>query len=389
MDSKNAAIRVHILHKLPTPYNDELFQALAANNEIDLHVHHLWRGNQSRPWQTELGTGYPNTYMKTILGVDWGFLWSAFRTRRALFIIGDWGHAAAILPILARIIVRAPIAQWTDTPQEQLPRSMLKRLVRRLVLGTILPRVDLVFASGVPGMRAIAQMGVKQSRIVNLPFFVDLHAPARLGHQEEFQQRCSRLRSLVGLDKNGTAFCVAGQLTEKKGVDVAIRAFASIAERKDNVGLLVAGVGPDFEKLQMAIEGWNLQKRVSLLGWLEPHELEILYGAADVFVHPARYDPYPIVVLEAMAWGLPVIGTSSSGSVADRIDHMRNGLVVPPSDSDSLAEMMSLLADDQALRDSLGQRARATAEEWPLERGEEILVQAVKRVWGAEEEPAI
>ena len=65
-----AARRLYILHKLPTPYNDDFFRALDADGDIQLQVYHLWEGSDRRPWKSQLATGYPNHFMRPRAGVD-------------------------------------------------------------------------------------------------------------------------------------------------------------------------------------------------------------------------------------------------------------------------------------------------------------------------------
>ena len=141
-------IRIHQIHKLPTPYTDFFFQALQDNPNIDFHVYYLWRGSWRRPWKSELGRGYHNTFMKPIWGIDWRLLKTAWCDVDSFFIVGDWAHLPTVAVILARCLRRAPVALWVDTPVEDIKRPVLKQWLRRRFLEWLLPKADIIFGTG-------------------------------------------------------------------------------------------------------------------------------------------------------------------------------------------------------------------------------------------------
>src|SRR5207248_2118330 len=82
----------------------------------------------------------------------------------------------------------------------------------------------------------------------------------------------------------------------------------------------------------------------------EAGELERLYAGARVFTLPSRYEPYGLVLVEAMAYGIPCVGTTVQ-SIPEILDHGRTGLLVPPGDPDALAEaLLRLCRDDDLCR---------------------------------------
>jgi len=312
--------------------------------------------------------------MKLFMGVDWALVWLAFRGKDAFFLVNDWGHLACLAVIVARTLRGAPVGMLADTPQEQLPRPLPKRWIRRLILKLILPRLDVVFATGRPGVRAVIEMGVQKDRALNLPFFLDLGEPERARLRPELKEPGKSLRARVRCAQGGTVFAMAGQITTRKGFDIGVEAFARCATKVDSpVGLIVAGDGPERRDLETQVTSLGITDRVAILGWTEPETMLAFYLATDVLVHPARWDPYPVVVLEAMSWGKPVIGSDACGSVQDRVESGSNGFAFPSGDENALAELMRRLAVDRVLKSSMGTAARATAEEWPLERGLDIL----------------
>ncbi len=381
MTHEALARRLVFFHKLPTPYNDFLFRALGAYPRVSIRVLHLWKKSDNRPWTAELGMGYSNTYLSLKLGIDWAALKAAFQERDSYWLIADWGHLAAIVLLIARIFRGNGVGIWADTPQEQLRRPPIKRFLRRVFLRWLLRRVDHVFATGEIGMRTVVSMGARPGRVRNLPCYVDLSEPNRWKEVEGYGKRRESLRSRVGCDEESCVFVAVSQLTVKKGVDVAITAFAALRpELRAKAGLLVAGDGPELASHVGLARDLGCADRVAFLGWLNPDQVADVYGSADALIHVARWDPFPLAVLEAMSWGRPVIGTSCCGTVVDRVRDGRSGFVVDVDDPEETSAKMAIVISDAALRAQMGEAARRAAEEWPVERGVMEIVRAIDEV---------
>lgn len=117
----------------------------------------------------------------------------------------------------------------------------------------------------------------------------------------------------------------------------------------------------------------GLTQHVTFAGWKQPEEMAQLLREADALVHPARWEPYGVVVLEAMAAGLPVLGSEASGAVMDRVVPGLSGFIHTVGDEGQLARHMLQIAKDTTLLDALQQGARRKAEAWPAQRGVDLL----------------
>jgi glycosyltransferase involved in cell wall biosynthesis len=126
-----------------------------------------------------------------------------------------------------------------------------------------------------------------------------------------------------------------GRLTRQKGFEVAIRAFASVQKHFPQAQLTIAGEGEERESLSRLIEEVGLTDSVTLLG--ERHDISALMQKADVLVHPARWEGFGIVLLEAMSAGLPIVA-SRVGAIPEVVDDEETGLLVPPEDPQALAK---------------------------------------------------
>jgi glycosyltransferase involved in cell wall biosynthesis len=129
---------------------------------------------------------------------------------------------------------------------------------------------------------------------------------------------------------------------------------------------LVGSVGPEVERpLRRAIAALpDDAARVTLLGELTGDVKNGQYRWADIFVLPTRYLPegQPLVILEAMGAGLPVVSTRWSG-IPDTVEHQREGLLVEPGDERALAAALGRLSREPDLRRALGAAARARYEQ--------------------------
>lgn len=166
----------------------------------------------------------------------------------------------------------------------------------------------------------------------------------------------AELRRRLGLD--GLVLAFAGRLTAQKALEVA---FAAV-ELCEGVTLLVAGDGPERERLER-LAG----PRVRFLGPISRHEALELFAAADAAVLSSSWENFPHTVVEALAVGTPVIGTSVGG-VAEVVDDGVNGLLVPPGDVHALADAIRRFSADPGLRERLRAASAASVERYVPEQ---------------------
>ena len=162
-------------------------------------------------------------------------------------------------------------------------------------------------------------------------------------------------RAEVGLGP-GRLFVCAGRLSSDKGMHHAVRALSLM---DGDAKLVIVGEGAEQERLEQLASELGVRDRVIFAG-AHPHEVVARYfAAADAFLFPTERDEAaPLVLPEAMACGLPV-AASSVGGIVDVIDRPgENGLLLPPANVRALADAMTRLAQDEALRRRLGEAAR-------------------------------
>jgi glycosyltransferase involved in cell wall biosynthesis len=157
-----------------------------------------------------------------------------------------------------------------------------------------------------------------------------------------------------------------GRLERCKGVLELLQAVAQVVAKVPQATLLLAGAyHPSLPKslLEDRIRDLGLNAHVRFLGHLESSALADVYRQAALCVLPSYYETFGVAALEAMAFGVPAIGTSG-GALSEVIDEGVTGRLVPPGDPPALGRAILALLEDQPLRTRMGQAARQRAESY-------------------------
>jgi len=162
-------------------------------------------------------------------------------------------------------------------------------------------------------------------------------------------------------------FLFVGTLQPRKNIGRLLEAFAQATGPADRqVGLVLAGQpGVGASALRARAAALGIAERVRWLGYVAAEHLPSLYAGATAFVFPSLYEGFGMPVLEAMAWGTPVIAANTS-SLPEVVGPA--GLLIDPCDVDGLARAMRRLLDDRALRDRLIAAGRERAQQFSWDR---------------------
>jgi len=153
----------------------------------------------------------------------------------------------------------------------------------------------------------------------------------------------------------------AGRLVPEKGADVLLDAFAKIVRRVPDAQLLIAGGGPERDRLESQIRSLHLTNSVRMLGHLSREDLESHFGEAWVQVVPSRWEePFGIAAAEALMRGTAVVATNHGG-LAEFVHHGETGFLVAPGDADALADALLFLLADRNRAESMGRCGRQFA----------------------------
>jgi glycosyltransferase involved in cell wall biosynthesis len=151
-----------------------------------------------------------------------------------------------------------------------------------------------------------------------------------------------------------------GRLTPEKAPQLLVDAVRQLPP--DSVAVRVVGTGPEQAALERQVSRLGLESVVQFVGALGQHELLEQYGWADVFCLPSFAEGVPVVLMEAMATGLPVVTTYIAG-IPELVADGDNGVLITPGRADQVAQALSSVAANADLRQRFGVAGRAKVAE--------------------------
>ena len=349
-------IRVAFVTVVPSPYQRDLFAALATRSEVALRVHYMERTAPDSPWP-ERPLAQHEAYLP-------GFWLPIGRARVHL----NWRLPTprdydvivcnTLMSLTGQWLMRSKLrtARWMFWGEKSGPRS-----IRHDFLTRPLHRAAGIAAIGSRAGRDYATR-FPQTRVFNIPYHCDLQpfldAP-----------RCPRQPGTV-------TFLFCGQMIARKGIDQLLEAFASLPE---SARLLLTGREADLAPLLARLAA-SVRARIRYTGFQPPEALPRIFAQADVFVLPSRYDGWGVVVNQALGAGLPIIASDQVGAGCDLVSPGVNGFIFPAGSATALAEAMQRYISDPSLCETQGAASRRSAHEWTPEAGAGRWVKALQTV---------
>jgi glycosyltransferase involved in cell wall biosynthesis len=159
---------------------------------------------------------------------------------------------------------------------------------------------------------------------------------------------------------DGVVRCLAvGRLIERNGLDDLVDALALL--ERGRYQLEIVGTGPHEAALRDRVRRLGLEGTVRFTGWLEPREVARRCREADLFTLAPWVESFGTAFVEALASGLPIVG-STAGGIPEMLEHGRHGMLVSPRRPRELAHAISWLGADPRLRAEISRRNRSDAE---------------------------
>jgi glycosyltransferase involved in cell wall biosynthesis len=169
------------------------------------------------------------------------------------------------------------------------------------------------------------------------------------------------IRQELGLDQSQSIITSIGHAVPVKGWDIAIKAFAQVYRRMSNVRMLLVGDKTSseyYDQLTRLIKQYEMEENIKFTG--KRDDIPEILKASDLFILPSRSEGQPAALVEAMASGLPCLG-SRVGGVPEVINHEENGLLFERESVRELAGHLVRLIEDQSLRTRIASQASIRA----------------------------
>ena len=349
---------------VPSPYQRDLFGALAARGDMELSVYYMEAASPDSPWPATPFRPFERImpgFCVPFQGARWHFNWR--------------------LPDLsgAEFVVLSSFSSWTG---QWLMRCQL-RGTRWLYWGERLRRQPVGWRQSVqsslvaPLANACAIVGVgdaakseysrrfPNTRHFCIPYYCDLSA---------FQATPVHVE-----DGAPFTFLFCGQMIRRKGVDVLLVAFDRLVAKGVDAQLVLVGREADLPEFLTQVSPATLA-RIRYEGFQPPERLPGFFSRADAFILPSSHDGWGVVVNQALGAGLPVITSDAAGAGLDLVEDGVNGLRFAAGDVDALQRGMERLAADLKRARHWGRASRRCALALTPEAGAEKWVRVFEEL---------
>ncbi len=252
---------------------------------------------------------------------------------------------------------RIPYAIESDT-QLNIPSNKLKAFLKKAYLRRLLHND---FCYGFPGgtlqKENLVYYGIPENRNFIMPMCV---SEKRLLNVCDKIASKTELKSEMGLSDKFT-YLFVGRLEEVKNVNLLIEAFEELQKEEKDIALLIVGDGSLKNSLEQYVNDHHVEN-VIFAGYVVFPDIIKYYKVSDAFVLPSTYEPWGLVVNEAMIMGLPVIASSDVGCALDLIDDGQNGYVFESNQLSDIKEKMKQVRNAEYKQMSIS--AKTKTEKW-------------------------
>lgn len=352
-------IRLVLITEIIAPYRIPVFNSLAQQAGIDLHVIFLAETDPGlRDWHIyldeirfsyEVLPSWRSRLGSRNLLLNRGLISALSQAAPDVIVCGGYNYVASWQSLSWARGNQVPFLLWIESTgrDQRGGKTHVEFLKRKFV-----ERCDAFIVPGKSSREYVRSYGIPDGKIYSAPNAVannifDRHARNAIANAAHERQRC-------GLPERYLLY--VGRLVAEKGIHDLIEAYEKIdAETRSELALVLAGDGPLRQELESKAEtNPSLQVR----GFVQRDELATYYALSEIFVLPTHTDTWGLVVNEALACGLPVIVSSAAGCVADLVEDGCNGYVVEPRQTSQLSLAIARLARDSDLRTTMSRRSR-------------------------------
>jgi glycosyltransferase involved in cell wall biosynthesis len=399
---KQRPLRVLLVSSHPVQYATPIYRLLAKNPLVEIQVAYCsMQGAESSvdrdfgvevKWDIPLLDGYPwtqvpNRSWRPRLGSFFG-----------LFNPGIWrlisrGNFDAVVVytgyVCATFWIAMAAAKWkgarllfgTDA-HDLSPRDARKwkTWVKRRFWPLLFGLADMVIIVSSGGAGLMRSLGIPDSRIALVPFCVDNDWWTE--KSDCVNRPAVRARWNVPENAAVVLFCAKLQLW-KRPQDL-LRAFVRVAgtDAYTDAYLVFAGDGTLRAALESEAQSLGIADKVRFLGFVNQSGLPEIYTASDILVLPSEYEPFGLVVNEAMLCRCPTIVSDRVGARFDLVMEGKTGYVFRCGDIEALAATLRRALNDRALLEKMGEASRNRMADWSPAEYAEVLVQSISKVAG-------
>ncbi len=357
---------INFISDIATPHVNELLRAVSARSDVRLNPWYSAEDKTEYKWRSN------PTHAVTqarLFGARWP---SARLLKYALshpdekFVVVGWSNPTTRVLVPMFDIARRRFAFFTDHPVDD-DRGFVIHTAREAYLGVLRRRAQ-ILAVGARTVDYFVRRRFRRDRVCNLPMPVPkFPATVRASRDDTRRQH--------GVRENDLFIVTGSRLVRQKGFDVLLGALGLLSpEEIARVRLMLVGSGPEEDSLKSICRDRCLDQRVEMAPWMEYDEFARCVAAADVVVHPARFDAYGGTSLTAVALGVPVIGSRGAGSAIDLVEDKVSGFIYDPDDTNALMGHLRFFLKHPRAGREMGRAAEMVADRRSADKVADILV---------------
>ena len=344
-----AKYRISIITLLPSPYQRDLFEALASRGDVDLTVYYLESTMPDASWPGQAKEALLAPYEHVLPGV-WVSLRGArihFHRRVPRFDSEDYVIMSNYTSFTAQWLMRSRLRGrrwlfWGEILREQ--EVSWRKSAQEMLLA------PLYRATAIVGMGSVAERDYRRRfpslRHFSIPYYCDISS---------FSGSAVDLRS-----EGQMCFCFCGQMIHRKGVDLLLAAFQRLINDGFDVKLLLIGREAMLPGFLNEITP-ETRSHISYAGFQPTEKLPEFFARSDIFVLPSRHDGWGVVINQAVGAGLPVLTSDAAGAGFDLVEHNVNGLRFAAGDVNALYDAMKRACSSRELLRSWREASRRKA----------------------------
>jgi glycosyltransferase involved in cell wall biosynthesis len=385
-------LRVLTISSHPIQYGAPLFRIMAAHPKLDFQVAYCsLRGAEAGfdpefganvQWDVPLLDGYKWTHIpnrgkgsENFLAWRNTGLWKFIRQGNFDAVISHVGYVRATFWIayLAARSVGIPFIFGTDASSiEPRDESKWKLAAKKIIWPAVFSLAGQVLTASSAGRDMMISLGFPADRVSMTLDTVDNDWWLKQANAADRDE----VRRTLKFSPHEKIILFCAKLQPWKRPMDLLQAFASAAI--PDAKLVFAGDGAQRAELEREAATFNISDKVCFLGFLNQSQLPALYKSADLMVIPSRYEPFGLVVNEAMLCSCPVVASDRVGSVRDLITHGETGYVYPHDDVEALAKTIRQAVEDPTRLNALRTNALERMHSWSPQVSAEALVDAVE-----------
>ena len=384
--------RVLFVASHPVQYTAPIFRRMAKHASLDLHVAYCTlRGAEAThdpefgahiQWDVPLLDGYSWTHVPnrgsggdSFFGLFNPGLWKLIRSGNYDAVVCYVGYVRASfwVALAAAKLSKAALLFGTDavslTPRDG---RAWKTKAKKYLWPRLFRLADQVIVPSSGSRDVMLSLGIPSDRVTLTPYSVD--NPWWM-QQASYVHR-SAVREAWGAGPNTIVVLFCAKLQPWKRPLDLLRAFAKA--NLSNGVLVFAGEGPLRPQLESEAANLGVASRVRFLGFVNQSQLPAVYTAADLLVLPSEFEPFGLVVNEAMCCARPVIASDRAGASRDLVAPVCTDFVFRCGDVDALAQLIKKAAADPTRLKELGRAALSHILTWSPERNITASAEAVR-----------